>query len=124
MMSYFRPVAILMAFLLMAMPVMAQVGFSDCEQGKIEGKVDGKAKSSPAWILAGLGFGCIGVGAAYLIKPSMPADRLVGKSPEYAMCYESAFKSASGAKQAGYAAIGWVIWILIFVTLILPNEDD
>lgn len=122
--DYTRPVAILLAFLLLAMPVMAQVGSDECTQGKIDGKRDGKAKASPAWVLAGLGCGCLGVGAAYLIPPSIPVDQLVGKSPDYTVCYEKQFKSSAGAKQAGYAAIGWVVWIIIWFTLIYPELDD
>jgi len=123
-MSFCKPVCFLMAFLLMAMPVMGQMGSSDCQQGKIDGKEDGKSKASPAWFLAGLGCGCIGVGGAYLIRPSLPADKIMGKSSEYIVCYEQEFKSSAAAKQAGYALVGWVIWILIYVTLILPSADD
>ena len=118
-----KPVAVLLALLLLAMPLMAQTGLDDCAQGKIDGKQDGKAKASPAWILAGLGCGCLGVGAAYLITPSVPVDKLVGKSPDYTMCYEKQFKRTAGGKQAGYAVVGWIIWILIYVTLIMPEMD-
>ena len=121
--DYCKPIAILLSFLLLATPVLAQMGSDDCSLGKADGKADGKTKASPAWVLAGIGCGCIGVGAAYLIPPSVPVDRMVGKSVNYAMCYEKEFKKSAGTKQAGYAAIGWVIWILIYVTLILPEED-
>lgn len=122
--NYSKPVAFLLAFLLLSMPVMAQMGSSDCTQAKIDGKADGKSKASPAWFLAGLGCGCLGVGAAFLIKPSVPSDKIMGKSAEYIVCYEQEYKKAAAGKQAGYALVGWIVWILIYTIAILPSSDS
>jgi hypothetical protein len=85
----------------------------------VEGKVDGEmaAKGNPLWFLAGVGCGCIGVGAAYFIKPSPPAYALVGKSSEYVLGYTEGYGDKSRNKNAGYACAGWLAFVAVYAAL-------
>ncbi|MCK4510640.1 hypothetical protein KAW64_02825 [bacterium] len=96
--------------------VFAQIEEStavECMQGKTDGERDGKGNA--AWILGGIGCGIIGVGAAYFSKPNPDASVLLGKSPEYVLCYTEAYQSKAKGKNAGYAAIGWAISLVILL---------
>ena len=117
-------IVITLSILLLTMPVLAQQATDECQRGKQDGKADGKSAGSALWILAGFGCGCIGVGGAVLIVPSARPERLVGKSQDYILCYQKAYKGAAQGKQAAYAAIGWAAWIVVYAAFILPNQDD
>ena len=120
---FFKLTAVCTAYLFLSVSVFADnLGeeYNDCHQ---LGKSDGKDAASGLWLIAGLGCGCIGVGAAYVFTPSPPADRLVGKSYDYIHCYTKAYKSAARASNMIYAAIGWAVWITIYLAVILPSES-
>jgi hypothetical protein len=93
-------------------PVAAQET-DDCTQGKMDGERD--AKGNPLWFLAGLGCGIFGTGAAYLIKPSPPAQMLMGKPANYVVCYTDAYQGKKRMQNTYYACAGWVGWIIILV---------
>jgi hypothetical protein len=92
-----------------------------CWQGRADGERD--AKGNPAWFIAGLFCGVFGFGAAYLITPSPPASALLGKPSGYALCYTEAYQSKSKGKNAIYAGVGWLVWIVIYVGFILPSAE-
>lgn len=82
-------------------------------QGLMDGKRDGASAGKPLWCLAGLSgtgccllIGCAGVGAAYMVQPSPPTYKLIGKSPEYIAGYVSAYKNKARNKNTTYAAMG------------------
>ena len=103
-------------FLVVPAVVFAQVEEGtdvECVQGKADGERDGKGNA--AWILGGVGCGIIGVGVAYLNKPSPDASTLLGKSPEYVLCYTEAYQNKARGKNAGYACIGWAISLVILL---------
>ena len=113
---YKRVIALVLAFSLVVVPAVAQeTGSAEQEGGYLQGRTDGDrdAKGSAAWILAGLtgtGFclciGCVGVGLAYAIAPSPPAQGLLGKSAQYVQGYTEAYKNKARKANAGYAAAG------------------
>jgi len=86
-----------------------------CWQGTADGERDGKGNA--AWVLAGLGCGIFGLGAAYLIKPSPGAGALLGKSPEYVMCYTESYQENAKNKNAMYAGIGCLVSTVINLAL-------
>lgn len=111
-----KVVALAMAILLFATPIsslLAQEGLGDFAQGKLDGERD--AKGNPIWFLAGVGCGIIGVGIAYLVKPSPPAAALIGKSSEYVLGYTDGYQNKSRSKNATYACGGWLVFVIIFV---------
>lgn len=101
-------------FLVVPVVALAQIGeggVDECYQGKADGERDGTG--NPAWVLAGLGCGIFGLGAAYLIKPSPDAGALLGKSSEYVMCYTDAYQEKAKGKNAMYAGIGCLVGAVI-----------
>jgi hypothetical protein len=116
--------AVILSVMLFALVFAPDIALADtCEEGTIDGQAAGNKAASPLWIVAGVGCGCIGVGAAYLIKPSVPADRLVGMSPEYVVCYTEAYKNSARDRQVIYSMIGWGIWLIIYFAAIAPSEE-
>lgn len=76
------------------------------------------------WLGAGCLFNLLGVGAAYVIVPSPPASRLLGKSNEYVAAYTDMYKEAARGIQVRNALIGcglnaacgvlyYVFWVLV-----------
>ena len=109
-------------FLVVPAVVFAQVEEGtdvECVQGKADGERDGKGNA--AWILGGVGCGIIGVGVAYLNKTSPDASTLLGKSPEYVLCYTEAYEEKSRNKNAMYAGIGCLINAVV-MSLPVPAE--
>lgn len=90
-------------------------GVDQCWQGKADGERDGKGNA--AWMLAGIGCGIFGVGAAYLIKPNPATGALLGKSSEYVLCYTESYQQSAKNKNAMYAGIGCLILAAINVAL-------
>ena len=69
---------VVLSLAILAVPLLAQDQTNDFVQGRMDGEMDGKSDANVIWIVAGIGCGCIGVGAAYLFTPSAPAAKLVG----------------------------------------------
>ena len=60
------------------------------------------------WIAAGAFGGIFGIGAAMIIKPTVPPMVLIGKSPEYVTFYTHAYQAAVKDKQIKAATAGCV----------------
>ncbi len=84
-------------------------------QGKIDGESD--ARGSALWIVAGVGCGIFGVGAAYLMKPNPPLHKLAGRSQGYVLGYTEGYQKKARSTNTGYACAGWGSWILIYLAL-------
>ena len=86
----------------------------------MEGAADGEADSSGAlWFFAGCVLGVWGVVIGYVVDPSPPATRLMGKSPEYVMTYTAAYKTAGKSAQGKQALIGCGVGAVVSVALYL-----
>jgi len=71
------------------------------------------------WFFAGCVLNWIGIVIAYVIDPSPPPARLMGKSPEYLGVYLGAYKAEARSIQ-GHAAIwGTVTGVAVSVVLII-----
>ena len=68
------------------------------------------AKLDNTWYGAGFLFGVLGIGAAYVISPSVPPRRLLGKTPEYVIFYTDAYRQAIKAERVEQATTGCIIW--------------
>lgn len=77
-----------------------------CAQAEADAERD---VNSTLWLGGGCLLGLIGLGAAYLIEPSPPAMRLVGKSPEYVAAYSDCYKAKGKSIQTKNATIGCVV---------------
>ncbi len=81
---------------------------------------DARADTSGAiWFFAGCVLSWIGILIAYVVDPSPPPARLMGKSPEYLGVYLAAYKNEARSIQ-GHAAIwGTVTAVAVSVVLII-----
>jgi len=107
--------------LMIGMPVTLLAQQQDYMQGKMDGERD--AKGNPVWVLAGLGCGVIGAGAAYMTKPSPPSTAILGKSTEYIMGYTEGYQNKARKQNAMYACGGWAAWVVIYLALISSASE-
>lgn len=68
------------------------------------------ARKDNIWYGAGFFFGVFGIGAAYVVTPLVPPQRLLGKTPEYVVFYTSAYQESMKAERVGQATTGCIIW--------------
>ena len=85
-----------------------------CTDAKLDAQEDIDAK---LWIGAGCLFGLLGVGAAYIIKPSPPMSRLLGKSPDYVAVYTACYKDEGKKIQVKSAVKGCMLGMLVNIAL-------
>ena len=115
-----KSIILIAMVLILAVPFVsfAQKGTDDaCRQAKIDAQRD---INGTLWFGAGCLFGIFGYGAAYVIKPSPPATRLLGKSPEYVANYTDCYKEAGRKVQTKNALTGCLVSIAAeFVTYVL-----
>lgn len=112
-----KNICIFLIILMIVTPALTQQS-SDYLTGKADGARDGASAASPLWIVAGIGCGVFGVGAAYLMPPSPPAERLIGKSPEYVAGYTESYRNSARNRQTLYACAGWLSWVLIYLAIL------
>jgi hypothetical protein len=94
------------------------------ERGLRDGKKDAESDPGYIWFLTGLGCGCIGVGAAYLMESSAPSEKLVGESAEYALGYTEAYEKNANNLRVGRAGIGCLITsVALFIWLTQEAEE-
>ena len=104
-----------MALAVMAAPTLMQA--SEMDNARMAAERDAKSDvNAMLWLGAGCLFGPIGIGAAYVIVPSPPASRLLGKSNEYVAGYTDMYEDAARSIQVNKAMIGcglWAAWVLL-----------
>ncbi|MCK4225846.1 hypothetical protein KAX29_03035 [candidate division WOR-3 bacterium] len=87
-----------------------------CDQAKRDANEDA---NRVLWYGGGCLFGIFAVGAAYVIEPSPPATRLIGKSSEYVAvytdCYIAKKKSIRGMSALGGCALFLAIYSLVLL---------
>ncbi len=66
------------------------------------------------WLVIGFFGGILGIAAAYVIEPSPPASKLIGKSPEYVAAYTDCYKDAGKKLQTNAAIKGCVLGAIIY----------
>ena len=103
----------LIMVLLIAILSLTLLFASDFMDGQMAGQMQGTSDASGAWFLAGCGCGLLGVGAAYFMPGTVPAQYVVGQSSEYIIGYTDAYKKAKGKKQATNAAVGLGVYIIV-----------
>ncbi|GEM_PF-2344195 len=98
-----------------AAPVMvsAQSTQRACVQAQADAEHD---VNGLLWMAAGFFFGLLGVGAAYVIEPTPPAMKLMGKSSEYVAVYTDCYKRAGRDIQVKKAITGCVVAGLLEVS--------
>ncbi len=64
------------------------------------------------WQLTGCVGNFVGMGAALVYEPPLPAKRLLGKSPEYIEYYTNEFRRETQGLQVYHAATGCAMFVL------------
>ncbi|MDE0015376.1 MAG: conotoxin [Candidatus Poribacteria bacterium] len=82
---------------------------SDAVQAIADAKRDGKnANTSYIWFPAGCVLGVVGIVLAGVYTPPVPAEKLLGKSPEYVAYYTSTYQKVARDDQLMEATLGCV----------------
>jgi hypothetical protein len=115
-----RLAAVLVATALVAAPLTPALAAGDAASAVADAQVDAQANAGGAlWFGAGCLFGILGVAAGYLIEPSPPAGRLVGKPSEYVMTYTTAYKSEGKSLQGKHAIYGCLAGTVAYTAVYL-----
>lgn len=118
-----KTIVIYLIFTMIGTPIFAQYQNSEYVKGNLQGWTDGKADANFVWFLAGLGCGIFGWGAAALTNPTVPAGQLMGKTQDYVLGYMDGYKVRK-KKQSTYAAIGWLVALVIYGAVISSAAED
>ena len=108
-------ITLILVILMIATPLLAQQTENEYFKGKIDGENAGKeAGASILWYFAGCFLTWIGVLMAYIIEPDVPAQDLLGKSPEYVSGYNEGYKRTVRNKQLKMALFGVATDIAVY----------
>ena len=75
-------------------------------QAVVDAQRDALRVDNNIWIAAGVFGGIFGIGAAMVVKPTVPPMALIGKSPEYITFYTHAYQTAVASEQVKAATAG------------------
>lgn len=119
-----KSVALGMAVLMLAVPVLAQQAATDAV---LEAQSQAEADFNKAmWLGVGCLLGWVGILIGYLVQPSPPATALMGKSPEYVAAYTEAYKEKMKSLQTRYALIGCLgnmAFSMVYVALVMSASE-
>ncbi len=102
------------ALMLVSEPTMLMAQNSVASQACTQAQQDVQMEvNKTMWLVIGFFGGLIGVAAAYIIEPTPPASKLLGKSPEYVAAYTDCYKEAGKKIQTHAAIKGCVISLLV-----------
>ncbi len=104
------------ALMLLGEPALLMAQSSNATQACAQARQDVEMNiNKTIWLLAGFFFQVAGIVGAYLIEPSPPASKLLGKSPEYVAAYTDCYKEAGKKIQTNAAIKGCVISVLLSI---------
>ena len=92
--------------------VFAQTASDAIAQAEIDAKAD---VNKTLWFIAGFFGGVLGLILSYVLPPSPPATRLVGKSPEYIAAYTDHYKRVAQKEQFNTALTGCGVCAVLYV---------
>ena len=84
-------------------------------QASVDAKRDIAADSANSWYYMGFCLGPIGITAALFSTPTVPAKKLLGKSPEYITFYSEAYKREMKKQRSTNASIGCGVFGCLFL---------
>ena len=125
----FQILAFLMAVLTFSMPFVTLAQQDLRAEAMIAAESDTLNDiNSGMWFIGGCVFGLAGLGFAYIYEPTVPASRLLGKSPEYIAFYTDAYKAKSKKIQTNKAmqgcAVNGLAWAAYVVIVVVALADD
>lgn len=77
--------------------------------------------NSSLWLLTGFVGNIIGVGASLTYKQTLPAEALIGKTPEYVAHYTNEFHRETQELQASYATTGCVSFVSLALIVLIVS---
>jgi len=121
-----KPIVVLVAFLIFALPVMAeiaQVQAEDAVRAAEEQAV--KDTNRTLWFMVGCIGSIVGIAVASVIDSRPPQAALLGKSQEYAAVYTDAYSRKTKSIRTTYGLYGCgaglvaygLLWIVYFALL-------
>jgi hypothetical protein len=106
-------------------PPHAAGGVTDSDQGLADGTADAEADTNTVlWFGAGCVLSLVGVLIGYVVEPSPPPSRYVGRSPEYVAAFSSAYRSAGSSAQGRSAIFGCLTLIVLEGAFILAAANS
>ena len=118
--------ALLMALLTFSIPFVTFAQQNLQMEAIVAAERDAQGDTSTGlWFLAGCLGGLVGVIIAYGVKPSPPATRLLGKSPEYVAFYTDAYQEKAKKLQSNSAWGGCIangLITVVYVTAVIAAE--
>jgi hypothetical protein len=106
-------------------PPRAAGAASDSEQGLADGTADAEADTNTVlWFGAGCVLSLVGVLIGYIVEPSPPPSRYVGRSPEYAAAFSSAYRSTGSSAQGRSAVFGCLTLIVLEGAFVLVSTGS
>jgi len=112
-----------------AAPAARPAGNGGLAAAMAAGEADAQADTSGGlWFAAGCLIGVVGVILGYVVEPSPPPTRMLGKSPEYVTAYTQSYRYA-GKKEQGSKALtgcllGTAIAVAIYAVLVASVAND
>lgn len=110
----------------MICPSIAELTPQQIEQKQaiMDATRDANQVNAEAWALVGC-IGIVGVAGAYIIEPSVPPIKLLGKSPEYVAFYTDTYKQKVKEKRTKHAVMGCLATnaVLVFSYIILIDQS-
>ena len=102
---------------------------SDAMQAFLDAQRDGKsAPDSYIWFPIGCLLGVIGVAFAGISTPPVPAEKLLGKSPEYVAYYTSTYQEVAKQEQLKEASLGCLfgtcLWVGAYAYVLSQNPNS
>lgn len=122
---YIRMLSLVMVMLLLSTPVLAME--QNLAQVQLEAMADAKkdlsAVNSEFWFAAGCGCGLLGVLLAYAYTEDVPADRMIGKSPEYVLYYTTEYQRLTRNERLLSSAYGSVMGTAVSILVLVVLAD-
>ncbi len=107
--------ASVIAFMLVTQPVALMAQETSAQKACAQAQQDAQMEiNKTLWLAIGFFGELLGIAAAYVIEPSPPASKLIGKSPEYVAAYTDCYKDAGKKIQAHAAIKGCVLSVLVY----------
>jgi len=115
-----KAVCILLALVLLALPMLAEISSSQAEDARIEAEAQAATDTSKIlWFAVGCLGGPVGIAIAYLIESKAPQAVLLGKSPDYVASYTDAYTRKSKSIRTTFGLYGCgasvVLWGLFYL---------
>lgn len=113
-------ISLIMAVLMFSVPLMAMAQQADMAAARASAERDAQTDvNGTLWFLAGCLGTWVGLVIAYVYAPSLPASRLLGKSPEYVAYYTDFYRAKAKSIQTGQAWTGCIVTAIAQVVYIV-----